>query len=70
MPPDVWTSYAGPLRDSVGRIHWAGTETGGEGYGAMQSAIGAANRVVQEITGRARQRKANEKRPSLALLRG
>jgi monoamine oxidase len=51
MPPDVWTSYAGPLRDPVGRIHWAGTETGGEGYGAMESAIGAANRVVQEITG-------------------
>lgn len=51
MPPGVMTSYGAALREPVGKIHWAGTETATEwlGYfeGALQSGIRVAKEVIQ-----------------------
>lgn len=51
MPTDVWTAYGPSLRAPVGRIHWAGTETGMDGFGGLEGAIQAAQRAVSEIIG-------------------
>ncbi|PCE34413.1 flavin monoamine oxidase family protein [Burkholderia ubonensis] len=53
MPPGVLTSFGDSIREPVGHIHWAGTETATEwmGYfeGALQSGIRAAEEVVQTL---------------------
>jgi monoamine oxidase len=53
MPPGVWTSYGAALRDPIGPIHWAGTETATiwNGYmdGALQSGERAAAEVASEL---------------------
>ncbi|MBK0870071.1 MAG: FAD-dependent oxidoreductase [Saccharopolyspora sp.] len=50
MPPGIVTGYGDTIREPVGRIHWAGTETATEhiGYfeGALQSGIRAAREVI------------------------
>lgn len=55
MPPGGWTSYGSALREPVGRIHWAGTETATEwnGYidGAVRSGERAAAEVLQRLSG-------------------
>jgi monoamine oxidase len=55
MPPGVWTSYGPALREPVGRIHWAGTETATiwNGYmdGAVQSGERAADEVLKALEG-------------------
>jgi monoamine oxidase len=50
MPTDVWVPYGDVVRAPVDRIHWAGSETGQEGMGAMEGGLQAAERVVSEIT--------------------
>ena len=41
FPPGVWTSYGHALREPVGRIHWAGTETAREWMGYFEGALEA-----------------------------
>lgn len=47
--PGTWTEYGAALREPVGRIHWAGTETAVEQWGTMDGAISAAKRAVDEV---------------------
>ncbi len=58
MPPGVWTAYGRALREPVGRMHWAGTETATvwNGYmdGAVQSGERAAAEVFQALAGSAK----------------
>jgi monoamine oxidase len=50
MPPGAWTAYGPALREPVGPLHWAGTETATvwSGYmdGAVRSGEAAAHRVL------------------------
>lgn len=54
--PNVWTRYGPALREPVGPLHWAGTETAAiwSGYmdGAVRSGERAAAEVLQSLTGR------------------
>jgi monoamine oxidase len=47
--PGTWIEYGAALREPVGRIHWAGTETAFEQWGSMEGAITAAKRAVDEV---------------------
>jgi monoamine oxidase len=47
--PGTWIEYGPALREPVGRIHWAGTETAFEQWGSMDGAISAAKRAVDEV---------------------
>jgi monoamine oxidase len=49
MPTGAWTSVGKALRQPVGRIHWAGTETAEVWNGYMEGAIRSGERVVAEI---------------------
>lgn len=49
MPPGVWTSVGKALREPVGNIHWAGTETADVWNGYMEGAILSGERVAREI---------------------
>jgi monoamine oxidase len=52
FPPGVWTQFGPALREPIGRIHWAGTETAERwmGYvdGAIESGIRAAAEVLED----------------------
>jgi monoamine oxidase len=50
--PGVLTQYGRLLREPVGRIHWAGTETAGTSYGAIDGAVRSGERVAAEILNR------------------
>ena len=50
MPPGVATSYGEALREPVGRIHWAGTETAIEWLGYFEGALQSGTRVADEIS--------------------
>ncbi|HWE65204.1 MAG TPA: flavin monoamine oxidase family protein [Acidimicrobiales bacterium] len=43
------TQYGHLLREPVGRLHWAGTETASVSYGAMDGAVRSGERVSEEI---------------------
>jgi monoamine oxidase len=45
----VLTQYGHLLRQPVGRLHWAGTETASISYGAMDGAVRSGERVAEEI---------------------
>jgi monoamine oxidase len=49
MPPGVWTWYGEALREPVGRIHWAGTETADVWNGYMDGAVRSGEQVTAEI---------------------
>lgn len=49
MGPGVWTSLGSALRQPVGRIHWAGTETATIWNGYIEGAIRSGERVAQEV---------------------
>jgi len=49
LPPGAWTVYGPALRDPVGRIHWAGTETAERWTGYIDGAIDSGQRVAAEI---------------------
>jgi monoamine oxidase len=51
-PPGVYTSYGPALRAPIGRIHWAGTETGVHQMGSMGGAIDSGQRVARELLAR------------------
>ena len=45
----VWTGYGEALREPVGRIHWAGTETSEVWNGYMDGAIRSGERAAREV---------------------
>jgi monoamine oxidase len=49
FPTGVLTQYGRRLREPVGRVHWAGTETASTSYGAMDGAVRSGERVCSEI---------------------
>jgi monoamine oxidase len=51
FPTGVWTAYGTALREPVGRIHWAGTETATVCNGYMDGAISAGVRAAREAVG-------------------
>ena len=51
-PPGVLTAYGRALREPVGRIHWAGTETATYWNGYMDGAISAGKRAAREVLAR------------------
>jgi monoamine oxidase len=48
MPPGVMTEYGGALREPIGRIRWAGTETATVWTGYMDGAVQAGQRAASE----------------------
>jgi monoamine oxidase len=48
MGTGVWTRYARALREPVGRIHWAGTETADVWNGYMDGAVRSGERAAEE----------------------
>ncbi|MFC4294657.1 flavin monoamine oxidase family protein [Novosphingobium tardum] len=49
MPPGVWTTFGRALREPVGRIHWAGTETATFWPGYVEGALQAGERAATEV---------------------
>lgn len=49
MGPGVWTTLGTALRNPVGRIHWAGTETSDIWNGYIEGAIRSGERVAKEV---------------------
>lgn len=49
LPPGVWTSLGGALREPCGRVHWAGTETAEVWNGYMDGAISSGARAAREV---------------------
>ncbi|MGY6533572.1 flavin monoamine oxidase family protein [Glycocaulis sp.] len=50
MGPGVWTALGHQLRDPIGPIHVAGTETAIHGYGYIEGALEAGARAADEVT--------------------
>jgi monoamine oxidase len=48
FPPGGWTNWGPYLREAVGAIHWAGTETATEWSGYMEGAVQSGERAAQE----------------------
>ncbi|HEU5439017.1 MAG TPA: flavin monoamine oxidase family protein [Ktedonobacterales bacterium] len=49
MPTGVWTAYGEALREPIGRIHWAGTETATIWNGYMDGAVQSGERAAAEV---------------------
>jgi monoamine oxidase len=49
VPPGSWTRYGPWLRQPVGRIHWAGTETADEWTGFLDGAVRSGQRAAAEV---------------------
>jgi monoamine oxidase len=49
LPPGAWTVYGPALREPVGRIHWAGTETAERWTGYIDGAVDSGQRVAAEV---------------------
>ncbi len=47
--PGGWTDSGAALREPVGRVHWAGTETATVWSGYMEGALQAGDRAVAEV---------------------
>lgn len=52
VAPKAWTTFGPYLREPVGRIHWAGSETADETSGTMNGAILSGQRAAGEVAGR------------------
>jgi monoamine oxidase len=50
VPPGSWTRFGPWLREPVGPIHWASTETADEWTGFLDGAIRSGQRAAAEIT--------------------
>jgi monoamine oxidase len=53
LRPGVLSRFGPLLREPMGRVHWAGTETATLSHGAMDGAVRSGERVVAEILDRA-----------------
>jgi monoamine oxidase len=49
LTPGVWTQLGPALREPIGRIHWAGTETSPVWSGYMDGAVRSGERVAAEV---------------------
>lgn len=49
MAPGVWTAFGTALREPVGALHWAGTETATEWAGYMEGAVQSGERAADEV---------------------
>jgi monoamine oxidase len=49
FPPGVWTQYGPALREPIGRLHWAGTETSPVWNGYMDGAVRSGERAAAEV---------------------
>jgi monoamine oxidase len=49
LPPGVLTQHGRTLREPIGRIHWAGTETSEVWCGYMDGAVRSGRRVAAEV---------------------
>ena len=49
MPPGVVTSFGPAIREPLGRLHWAGTETATRSIGYFEGAIESGLRAAREI---------------------
>lgn len=49
LAPKTWTAFGQYLREPVGRIHWAGSETIDEYSGSMNGAILSGQRAANEV---------------------
>jgi monoamine oxidase len=49
LPPGVLTRFGASLREPVGRIHWAGTETSEVWTGYMEGAVRSGRRAAAEV---------------------
>jgi monoamine oxidase len=51
LGPGAWTAYGRALREPIGRIHWAGTETATRWMGYLDGAIQSGRRAAVEVMG-------------------
>lgn len=51
MPTGAWTSLGKHLREPIGHIHWAGTETSDVWNGYIDGAVRSGQRVALEVLG-------------------
>ena len=49
VPPGVLTTFGTTLRQPVGRLHWAGTETATVWNGYLEGALEAGERAAREV---------------------
>lgn len=49
MPPGVLTTYGPALKEPIGHIHWAGTETADVSTGYMDGAVRSGERAAGEV---------------------
>ncbi|HET8911820.1 MAG TPA: flavin monoamine oxidase family protein [Ktedonobacteraceae bacterium] len=49
MSPGAWTSYGKALREPIGPLHWAGTETATVWNGYMDGAVQSGERAAAEV---------------------
>ena len=49
FPPGVWTSFGQALREPIGRLHWAGTETATVWTSYMEGAVQSGERAAEEV---------------------
>jgi monoamine oxidase len=49
LPPGTLTRYGAALREPVGRIHWAGSETSPVWCGHMEGALASGERAASEV---------------------
>lgn len=66
VAPKAWTSFGRFLREPVGLVHWAGTETADEFGGTMNGAILSGQRAASEVTTRLLDASASEQGPAFA----
>jgi monoamine oxidase len=52
LRPGILSRFGPLLREPMGRVHWAGTETATRSHGAMDGAVRSGERVVAEILDR------------------
>ncbi|WP_236015055.1 flavin monoamine oxidase family protein [Microbacterium stercoris] len=52
VAPKAWTTFGPFLREPVGRLHWAGSETADEYSGTMNGAILSGQRAASEVAAR------------------
>jgi monoamine oxidase len=50
MPTGAWTTVGKSLRQPIGHIHWAGTETSDVWNGYIDGAVRSGERVVREVS--------------------
>jgi len=49
FPTGVWTNYGQLLKQPVGLVHWAGTETSTDFHGSINGAIESGQRAAREV---------------------